>query len=144
MLIYYCIYGNIADMLRFAISSVVQFSPRVSSMGRVDWIAICIWSAVLLLQLIFILWLQKTIINDVFKVKKHKNIAAFIIVFITFGITFIYYFNIDFVFKIIFSNWAIICFFVLQFLVPILTYVMLKIKRKKGISHEKLPEKIVN
>ena len=113
-------------------------------MGRVDWIAICIWSAVLLLQLIFILWLQKTIINDVFKVKKHKNIAAFIIVFIIFGITFIYYFNIDYVFKIIFSNGAIISFFVLQFLVPILTYAILKIKRKKGISHEKLPEKVAN
>ena len=144
MIIYYCIYGNIADMLRFAISSVVQFSPRVSSMGRVDWIAICIWCVVLLLQLIFILWLQKSIANDVFNIKKKKYIPVIVLSVIIFTITFIFYFNLDFVFNIIHSNWAIISFFVLQYFIPMLTYISLKIQGKKEIAYENLPETIAD
>ena len=127
MIIYYGIYGNIADMLRFAISSVVQFSPRVSSMGRVDWIAICIWSAVLLLQLILITWLQKTLANDMFNIKKHQTLTGIVITVLLFIITLVYYFNIEFAFIIINSNWAIIIFFILQYFIPIATYIALKI-----------------
>ncbi len=144
MCIYYGIYENIANMLRFAISSVVQFSPRVSSMGRIDWIAICVWCVTLFLQFILITFVQKTLVNDTLKLKKRKNLTGVIIVTLIFTATLIIYYNIETVFELIRQDWAIWLFMFLQYLVPIITYIVLKIKGEKELTYEELPKKVTN
>ena len=144
MCIYFGIYENISSMLRFAISSVVQFSPRVSSMGRIDWIAICIWCVTLFLQFILITFIQKNLINDTLNIKKHKNLSGIVIVLLIFIVTLIIYYNIERVFSLIRQDWAIWLFILLQYIVPIVIYIALKIKGKKELKYDQLPEEVTN
>lgn len=144
MCIYYGIYENIASMLRFAISSVVQFSPRVSNMGRIDWIAICVWCVTLFLHFILITYVQKLLINDTFNVKKHKHLTGILIVIAIFAVALFIYYNIELVFNLVRQNWAIWMFVFLQYLVPIITFVILKIKGKKELKYGQLPKEVTN
>lgn len=129
--VYYCVFSNMSDMLRFAISSLMQYSPRIPNMGRLDWFIICVWCLVQILNFALAIWIQKTVINENFNLIKYNKIVCFVTTLIIFASTFIIYFNLDALFDLLQNNIVVVLFALFQHLFPIFTFIVLKIRKGK-------------
>ncbi len=132
--VYYCIYSNISDVLRFAISSIMQFSPRIPNMGRLDWFIICVWCLVLILNFVLSLWIQKTVVKESLNIKNHNTLISVITAVIIFSVTFFIYFNLEYLFDFVQDDIVVVFFALFQHLFPIFTFLVLKIKKHKVVK----------
>lgn len=138
MVLYYAIYDNIAGYLKYATSKMVQYSPRTTNMGRLDWLAICLCSFGLVMHYILMVFALKTDVNSLFKLKQENSVSSFIILFVISVASLLLINKLSFIIDLLRTP-IYYYLFAIQFILPVIlaiSYLIFsKVKKKKGLKY---------
>lgn len=93
IVIFHCAFPYTAGMRHYAISDISQQSSRITTVGKVDWLVVVVWSFASVIQTVIFSYCAEECLRKIFNIKK-KFISSLIFVAILGAILFVLRFQI--------------------------------------------------
>lgn len=135
--VFTAIFDNTGINHILAISDISVRSSYPYTQEKLDWLAILIWSIVLLFQIGVYAIVSKNCFNEIFQFK-NKYVSVATISTILFGLSFAFYFNLELLIKIATSVpfvIVVISIYIAMLIILIITAMVLKFKKVDNNKH---------